>query len=279
MAEPARKTPLQESGKPDKRAPRRESSDLPVLQRWVRRPDGRVELLELPLTRELFLDPQLEDKMIQGHEHVLMVTSLAERVRRYFRSEPDTMVLSDMKHLFGAGLSAPAPDVSVVRGLPDPDRRIYSFSVRKQRAVPCLVIEVVSPKKAEIRRTDEVDKVALYERVGIREYLMVHLPRRSTSRLRLTGFHRGADGSYQPIQPDEEGRWHSETTGLSFAVSPAGDEIDIFEAATGRRLLTPVEEEESRRAAEEEAQREAEARRAAEAELARLREEIERLKR
>jgi hypothetical protein len=69
------------------------------------------------------------------------------------------------------------------------------------------------------------------------------------------------------------------------AVSPAGDEIDIFEAATGRRLLTPVEEEEARRAAEaaqgaaeERGQREAEARKVAEAELVRLRAELERLK-
>jgi Uma2 family endonuclease len=239
-----------------------------------------MELLELPLTRELFLDPQYGDKILQGNPHVLVVTSLYERLQRYFRPEADTLVLSDMKHYLGPGESyAPAPDISIVRGLPRPDPTITNFDVREQGVFPCLVIEVVSPAKAEIRETDEVDKAALYARVGIPEYFMVHLPRGSALRpLRLTGLRRGADGRYRAVPPDAQGRIVSEATGLSFAVSPAQDDIDIFVAATGERLLTPVEEEERRRAAEERAEQEAKARQEAVEELARLRAEIERLK-
>ena len=37
-----------------------------TLLRWVERPDGRLEQVELPLTPELFLDPQLGDQWMQG---------------------------------------------------------------------------------------------------------------------------------------------------------------------------------------------------------------------
>src|SRR5690349_3427389 len=112
MAQPVRQMPIQES-----RLPRREFLDAPVLQRWVERPDGCMEVLELPLTRELFLDPQYGDKLVQGNPHVSTVNSLYERLKRYFRTEADTLVLSDLKHYLGQGESyAPAPDVSIVRG-------------------------------------------------------------------------------------------------------------------------------------------------------------------
>ena len=54
------KTPSGESQPDD------ESSGTVLLQRWIERPDGRMELLERPLTPEDFLDPQLEDTLVQG---------------------------------------------------------------------------------------------------------------------------------------------------------------------------------------------------------------------
>ena len=68
MAEPVRKTG--KSWAPDHEV----SGDIgeqAVLQRWVEQPDGRWRLLELPLTRELFLNPELDDKMLQGEGHDL----------------------------------------------------------------------------------------------------------------------------------------------------------------------------------------------------------------
>jgi hypothetical protein len=135
----------------------------------------------------------------------------------------------------------------------------------RRGAPPCLVIEVVSPKDSRIRRTDEVDKVALYERIGVREYLLVDLPRRATAhRFRLKGYQLGPDGRYRPIEPDSQGRFFSETTNLWFAVSAEGDRVHLFDATTGARLLSPQEAEEGLQAAE--------------AELERLRAEIERLR-
>jgi colicin import membrane protein len=210
------------------------------------------------------------------------------------------MVVEDMKHLFGRGLPGPAPDLSVIRGARNPAPGLESFNAVEQGVVPCLVLEIVSPTDPRIRETDEVDKVLLYARVGIPEYLLVYTPREETGhRFQIRGLRLDADGRYQPIAPDEEGCILSETTGLRFRVSPAGNRIEVFDARTGERLLSAREEEEgrkaaeearkaaeeatkaaeeARKAAEEQAAREVQARKAAEEELQRLRAEIERLK-
>ncbi|MFL6260643.1 MAG: hypothetical protein ACJ76Y_13090 [Thermoanaerobaculia bacterium] len=101
--------------------------------------------------------------------------------------------------------------------------------------------------------------------------LLVDTPRRATGhRFRIKGYRLGLGRRYKALEPDEEGGILSETTGLRFGVSQDGRKIEIFDSA-GKRLLTSEE-------AREQAAREAEARKAAETELARLRAEIERLK-
>jgi hypothetical protein len=215
----------------------------------------------------------------------------------------DVKVLADVKHVFAKGFG-PAPDISVIRGVRDPLRKRRSFHIREEGVVPCLVIEVVSPFDARIRRTDEVDKVALYQRHGVPEYVMVYPPGQATGpRFQLKGYRLDAAGRYRTIEPDAQGRLLSETTELRFGVSPEGDRIQIFNSRTGERLRSPTEEVEAERAArlaaEERAARETEARRAeraareaaenkawqeaearktAEEELKRLRSELERLK-
>ena len=270
MGEPARKLPTGGSVT-GHRAPDGEPSGINVLQRWVERADGRMELLELPLTPELFLDPQLGDKMVQGFPHVRIIIALYELISRHLSFDPGTYVFSDLKHLIGPGLG-PAPDISVVRGLaPGRDYEFESYDLRSE-IPPCFVIEVVSPSDARIRRTDEVDKVRVYEKVGIQEYLLVDLPRRGTGhRLQLKGYRMGPERRYAAMQPDEQGRFVSATIGLAFGVSPDGERIHVFDLETGERLLEDAEQEVARKSAEERAAR-------AEEELTRLRAEIERLK-
>lgn len=292
MAEPAWKTP---AGTPEQEASD-EAREECVLLRWVEHPDGRRELLELPLTRELFLDPQLGDTMVQGDWHDITAREIADLLANHFRSQPDVRVFHDMKHYLVPRRPAPAPDVSVVRGL-RPRRRRSSFRVKREGVRPCLVIEVVSPG-AEARQADLEDKVELYRIAGIPEYLIADSPGNLTGLpFQLMGYRLDAAGRYQPMQPDAEGRFLSETTGIWFQVSPDGQRIFLFEYPTGRRLLNLAEQEEranreaekaireakAREAAEEKALREAEARKAAEqeaaqtrAELARLRAELER---
>jgi colicin import membrane protein len=268
MGEPARKMPIVETGEPsepDVELLDGEPSEITILQRWIERPDGRMELVELPLTPELFLDPELEDTMVQGRAHGFVRNYFFGLLMNHLEPQGDFMVLEDVKHFLIPGLPAPAPDVSVIRGARHPDRDLNSFDAEEQGVVPCLVIEVVSPRDARIRRMDEVDKVKLYERAGIQEYLLVDLPRRATQhRFRIKGYRLDAEGRYRPIEPDPQGCLPSVTTDLRFGVSEQGDGLDIYDVATGERLLTSLEQEIGRKTAEERAGREAAARQAAE---------------
>ncbi len=244
-----------------------------AVQRWVEGPGGELELLELPLTPELFLNPELGDKRTQGEWHDLTGGEISVILRSWLKSQPGAArVFHDLKHLLGPGLPAPAPDVSVVHGLLDPTP-LDSLDLQKEGVRPSLVLEVVSPLSARVRQTDLEKKVALYESVGIPEYLIVDTSarKRAARRYTLLGYRLDAAGRYRRIVPDAEGRLLSETTGVLFQIAASGDRVLLFEAATGRRLLN-LEEQEER------ADREAEARRAAEAELVRLRAEIDRLR-
>jgi Uma2 family endonuclease len=247
-----------------------------TLQRWVEGPGGRMELVEMPLTPELFLNPQVGDHMTQGSRHVNTAREIADRLEDFFRPAADVLVTLDLKHLFGPGLSQPSPDVSVIRGVRDPETDRESFDVIAEGVRPCLIVEVVSPLSSRIRKTDLEDKVVLYRRVGIPEYLIVDSQLRDR-RFRLLGYRLGPSG-YEPIEPDEEGRLLSETTGLWFQVSPDGRRVLIFEHPSGRSLPTRREiettakaEARARKAAEERAK-------AAEAEVTHLRAELDRLR-
>jgi Uma2 family endonuclease len=280
MGEPAWKMPPGENGEPDD-----DSTGTVLVQRWVERPDGSFELMEWPPTLEDYLDPRLGDQLPQGNPHAVVRRTLADVLYWYFRPEEDVFVLEDVKILLGPGLPGPAPDVAVIRGARDRDPNFESFDVVKKGGFPCLLIEVISPSDARIRRMDEEDKKDLYERVGIPEYLLVDTPRRAKRpHFRIYGYRLGLGKRYRLIEPDEDGRILSETTGFRFGISPDGQAIEIFDPA-GNRLLASGEaweraahEEEGRKAAEQRAVHEEEGRKAAEAELARLRAEIARLK-
>ncbi len=276
-----------------------ETEEPILLERWVERPDGRMEQLLVPLTPEDYLNPQFGDKWLQGRPHSEQTADIADRLRRWFRSRPDILVLNDVQHRLGPGFPNPSPDVSVIRGARHPDANMSCFDVVVQGVVPHLIVEVISPRSPRIRRVDEIDKVTLYQQVGVPEYLRVDLPRRRRPRYQISGHRLDQAGVYQSIVSDEQGRVLSETTGLWFSISSEGNRIVIQDVATGEFLRTSEEEEErgdaaeakaaaeaearqaaelKARAAEAKAAAEAEARRAAEAELARLRAEIERLR-
>jgi Uma2 family endonuclease len=268
MAEPVRKTPHGgETPHGESEEPDREISgeDAILLERWVERPDGRIQLLHKPLTPEDYLHPLFGDKWLQGQAHSDLLVELTELLKRRFHSQQDVLVLMEVQHQFGPGFPKPSPDISVIRGVRDRGGDRSSFDVRKEGVVPSLILEVISRRGGEIRRTDEETKVRLYERAGIQEYLLVYPPNVTADhRFQLAGLRLGLDGRYHPIEPDEEGGRLSETTELRFGVSAAGNRIEVVDARTGERIPTPVEIDEARRTAEEE--------------LKRLRAEIERLK-
>jgi Uma2 family endonuclease len=269
MAEPARRSPALEDSE----------LDDPFRFGWrlarVRLPGGESEVREIPLTVEDLLDPQVGDHVVQNSWHIEFVHELLDMMLRRYESSPDVLVTSDHKVIWGIrGLPGPAPDLMVIPGVRDKGKRRASFHCRKEGARPCLVAEVVS-HDPEVRKNDYQHKVRIYERGGVREYLILdpHPSRLDTEEDRwlLTGFRLDGSGRYQPIQPDAEGRLLSETTGLWFGTSPDGRRMILTDAETGERLRTSRE-------LQAEFQRATEARCVVELEIARLKEELVRLK-
>jgi Uma2 family endonuclease len=270
------------------------------VHRWVKLPSGRMELQEFPLTPEYFLDPQIGDQVVQSFRHWDQTRRLYDIVERHAHARwEDVIVLSDQKLLWGhREWRRPSPDIAVIPGFRGwREFTGSSFNVARTGLRPCLIIEVVSFSNAGIRNTDLVDKVALYEREKIREYLAIDPPQKiNGERFQWIGYRLDDGGRYRPIEPGAEGRIVSETTGLAFGVSPDGQTVLVFDALTGERLLTSPEEaarereeaakereaaakeREAADRAREETAREAAARELAESEVARLREELARLK-
>jgi Uma2 family endonuclease len=233
--------------------------------RWkrVRQPNGEVVDQPIPLTPDDLLDPQLGDEVPQSDPHSIVATALYELLKRHF-APLDVTVFFDMKIEWGIpGLPGPSPDVMVFRGLPQRKGRTI-YRAAEERVLPCLILEVASFSDAEVYNNDHVKKVEIYQRAGVPEYLIIDPPFPPEDRLTLTGYRLASDGRYRRIKPDSRGRLHSETTGLFFAPSEDGSTVRVSDAETGEWLLTPSEESAARKAAE--------------AETARLRAEIERLK-
>src|SRR5258706_15262374 len=229
MAKPAREMSWPENSGPELELQDEEEEEEEVmLQRWVELPGGGFELLEMPLTLELYLNPRLGDKLLQGELHGALLVEMRVLLGRYFKPQRDVKVLMDVKHLFSPR-RGPSPDISIVRGVRNPERKRSSFNIVKEGVVPSLIIEVISPIDARVRKMDEVDKVKLYERVGIPEYVLVDPPRQANDhRFLLTGYRLDRLRRYQRIEPDAQGRLLSETTELIFGVSVGGHRIEVF---------------------------------------------------
>jgi Uma2 family endonuclease len=232
---------------------------------WVRLPDGTFQDREVPLTEDDLLDPQIGDHMVQGTFHIELVTALFRQLKLHFQPLADVLVSSDLKILWGIPrLPNPAPDVAVFQGVRDKSQPRDSFDVVEEGVGPSLVVEVVSTTRPEYWTADHVEKVEIYRRAGVPEYVLIDPPTSPTSgRFRLTGFRLDSRGRYREIRK-EGGRLRCETVGIAFAISLDRRSLLVFDTKTGTRIPTWEDE----RAAKE----------AAEAEVAKLRAELDRLK-
>jgi Uma2 family endonuclease len=239
MGEPARKLPSYE-----------EPSGDPFRLGWrlrsLRLPDGRAELVEEALTAEDLLDPQPGDHVVQNSWHVATVHRLFEILTRRYKAHPDVFVSCDLKMIWGIPrLQNPAPDVAVIPGVRDKSRLRRSFNVLKEGTCPVLVIEVVS-EEPEHQSADHKEKVRIYERARVPEYIILDPPFLPEDRCRLTGYRLSSAGRYEPIVPDASGRLLSKSTGLWLV--PAQRTMHLFNAATDEQLLTGDEEADRLRA-------------------------------
>lgn len=249
--------------------------------------DGELVIEEIPLTLEALLDPQEGDKVTQDPRHHRVLGPLEDTLRRWLERLPDVAVFYDRMIRWGIpGLRQVSPDVFVLKGLEDRERvRKGTYFFQEIGIIPSLVIEVVSPAYSSQVEKDEVHLKELYQKAGVEEYVLVYPPGFPVP-MAIVGFRLDDQGRYQEIPKDRQGRIRSRTTGLYFSLDPEREQVVLEDVATGERLLTSEEEEAARQKAEirialeKAARREAQTRaEEAEAEVARLREELERLRR
>ncbi|MEA3346159.1 MAG: Uma2 family endonuclease [Chloroflexota bacterium] len=207
------------------------------------------------------------EPMAETDVHRDQLIDLLTALKDHFRNDPQVYVAGNLLLYYEEGnpQASVAPDVFVVKGVPKGDRRIYKLWEEGQ--APDVVFEITS---ASTRLQDLGPKKGLYEVLDVEEYFLFD-PLEEYLAPPLMGYRLGEKG-YRLV---EERPLLSQVLGLELRVEEG--RLRLYDRPTGRRLPTPAEEAEARRAAEARAAQEAEARRAAEAEVARLREELSRL--
>jgi Uma2 family endonuclease len=205
--------------------------------------------------------------------HINVIIALSELLRRRYEADEFVYVGRDLLVCYEEGNRNRhlSPDVFVVRGVPRYDRGNYL--IWEEGRVPEVVFEITS---ASTRREDETTKFELYRDVWrVKEYFLFD-PLDEYLDPRLQGY-RLRGGEYQRIRP-VAGRIPSRILGLHLEAS--GRELRLYDPQTGEYLLTSREREEQADQRAEEAERlRVEERRRADAEIARLRAELEALRR
>jgi Uma2 family endonuclease len=202
--------------------------------------------------------------------HINVIIALSELLRRRYEADPLVYVGRDLLVCYEEGNRNRhlTPDVFVVRGVGNHERGNYL--IWEEGRAPEVVFEITSKST---RREDERTKFELYRDVfGVKEYFLFD-PLDEYLDPRLQGY-RLRGGEYQHIRPIA-GRIPSRI--LGFHLEGSGRDLRLYDPQTGEYLLTRAEYEYER--AEESERLRAEERRRAEAEIARLRAELEALRR
>ncbi|OGO38871.1 MAG: hypothetical protein A2147_11105 [Chloroflexi bacterium RBG_16_57_8] len=208
--------------------------------------------------------------------HVTLIAYFLAMLRTFFESRPDVYMGANMFLYYWEGdpTKKIAPDLFVVFRTTKEKRRVWK--VWEEGQVPTVVLEFTSRGTQD---EDQGSKKGLYEWLGVQEYFLFD-PLHSYLKPVLQGF-RLEEGGYRRVEAiaGPGGAWQmlSQQLGLWLRVEETA--LHLYEQATGRKLLAPPELAAALRAPEARIEEEMAARQAAEAELARLRAELERLRR
>lgn len=106
--------------------------------------------------------------MAETDKHRQLMVNLIESLKTFFATEPDVYVSGNLMcyYVEGDDKQSVSPDVFVVRGAANHDRRIYKFW---EEPVPQVVLEISSRKT---RKDDLGEKKDLYAWLGVREYFV-----------------------------------------------------------------------------------------------------------
>jgi Uma2 family endonuclease len=204
--------------------------------------------------------------MVMGDPQFWSASGFAHSLRQYAQDQHLPWYVASMLPIrFAVGepprIRQLAPDCFVAF-VPDHERN--SYSLEEEGVFPAFVLEVVSPSSVE---RDTRDKVRAYRRLGAREYVLF-TPHTAGPAV-LAGYHRDGAGRLVPWPSEADGSLLSQVLGLRLLVQG-----NLLRAQTlhGEWLRTLGEAEAERR-------QEARARLEAEAEIARLRQDLDKLKR
>ena len=125
-----------------------------------------------------------------------------------------------------------APDLLVAMAA---DAERSSWNVRLEGVPPALVLEVMTE---ESRRRDTEEKPALYDAMGVAEYV-IFAPQRRDGGPALFGYRRGPREGWVPWQADLEGRLRSEVL-EGLRCYPEGNRLRLLDPAG---VPLPTEEE------------------------------------
>jgi Uma2 family endonuclease len=238
-----------------------------------------------PLEREIEYPTTDGHLMAESIEHQQVMIDLILGFRQRYAARSDVWVAGNFILCYEKGnpRAFVAPDVMLAIGVRK--RRRENYLLWEEGKPPDLLVEVTSKST---RREDEVKKKALYERIGVEEYLLFD-PKDEYLKPRLQGF-RLARGLFRPIRLERDGALLSRTTGLTFL--PEGERLRLLDTASGEPMPWSEElgaarqdaeagrraAEAARQAAEARAAEEAAARRAAEERVRILEEELNHLR-
>ena len=202
--------------------------------------------------------------MAETPEHRDVMIDAIQVLQRHFAHRPDVYVSGNMMMYYEEGepRRCVSPDVFVAVGVEDKDRRTYLLW--REAKGPDFVLEVTS---RSTRRNDQVTKRALYEWMGVSEYVLYD-PLGEYLDPPLQGY-RLVGGRYVEWEgtrvPGGVRALHSDVLGLSLHVRARDRALRLYDPVSGEDLLTPVEAAAAREEAEARAEREAAARGEAEA--------------
>jgi Uma2 family endonuclease len=181
----------------------------------------------------------------------------------------------------GRGVAPKGPDIALIPEGQFPGERKKSYQVGRDGPPPAFIVEVTSE---ETRQIDLQAKPIYYASFGVQEFLIIDIETPLTQDWELQGYTLTGTGPfYRQLTPDADGGLTFPAVGLRFV--PVGRKrVDVFDLATGERLLTPEEQKTKANAEAERANAEAEranteaaARAAVEAQLAEAWERLRKL--
>jgi Uma2 family endonuclease len=188
----------------------------------------------IPLQRDVHYPESDGQPMAETELHREEMTYLIQALQSWFQEAPDVHVGGNLflYYVQGDPRKFVSPDVYVTKGIPKGLRRVYKLWIEGKP--PSLVIEVTSDST---RDEDFLKKKAIYERLGVEEYLLFD-PLRDYLDPPFQGYCL-VGGRYQPTPLAGDGSLISRTTGLQ--LRPEGHRLRLLDPATGEPLLSDQE--------------------------------------